>query len=60
MRQFLAAVAIAVALVVLAGTTNAATTVDLIWQTTGTDTIIGIDTSSAITIDVVLTAGQTA
>lgn len=56
-QKFLAAVASAVALVVLADPANADTTIDLIWQTTGTDTISGVNTSTTITFDVILTAG---
>jgi hypothetical protein len=46
-----------IALVGLAGTANASATVDLIWQSTGTDTISGLSTSDTITMDVVITAG---
>jgi hypothetical protein len=56
-RKPLAAVAIAVALMVLADRANANATIDLIWQTTGTNTISGVNTSTVITFDVILTAG---
>jgi hypothetical protein len=46
-----------IALVGLAGTANASATVDLIWQSSGTDTISGLSISDSITLDVVLTAG---
>jgi len=46
-----------IALVGLAGTANASATVDLIWQSTGTDTISGLAISDSITLDVVITAG---
>jgi hypothetical protein len=46
-----------IALVGLAGTANASATVDLIWQSSGTDTISGLAISDSITLDVMLTAG---
>ncbi len=52
-----AAVGSAVALVGFAGAASASATIDLIWADTGTDTISGVNTSSAITLQVILTAG---
>lgn len=46
-----------IALVGLAGNANASATVDLIWQSTGTDTISGLTISDVITLDIMLTAG---
>ncbi len=46
-----------IALVGLAGTANASATVELIWQSTGDDTISGLAVSDLITLDIVLTAG---
>ena len=45
------------ALVGLAGAANASATIDLIWADSGTDTITNVNTSSAITLQVILTAG---
>ena len=52
-----AAVGSAVALVGFAGAANASATVDLIWADTGTDQISAVNLSSAITLQVILTAG---
>jgi hypothetical protein len=41
----------------LAGTANASATIDLIWQSTGTDTISGLAVSDSITLDIWLTVG---
>ncbi len=41
----------------LAGAANASATIDLIWADTGTDTITNANSSSAITLQVILTAG---
>ena len=54
---FAAAASSVVALVGFAGAANASATIDLIWADTGTDTISGVNTSSAITLQVILTAG---
>jgi hypothetical protein len=59
MRKFFAvALGSVVALVGFAGAASASGTVDLIWRSSGTDTVTGVDTSSSITADVVLTAGD--
>ncbi len=52
-----AAVGSVVALVGFAGAANASATIDLIWADTGTDTITNANSSSAITLQVILTAG---
>ncbi len=52
-----AAVGSAVALVGFAGAANASATIDLIWAASGTDQITLANTSSAITLQVILTAG---
>ena len=52
-----AAVIGAVALVGFAGAANASATIDLIWAGTGTNQINDVNTSSAITLRVILTAG---
>ena len=52
-----AAVGSVAALVGFAGAANASATIDLIWADTGTDTISNVNTSSAITLQVILTAG---
>jgi uncharacterized membrane protein len=52
-----AAVGSAVALVGFAGAANASATVDLIWAKNGTDQISAVNLSSAITLQVILTAG---
>lgn len=58
MRKFFAAaVASAVALVGFAGMANASATIDLIWAANGTDTIESVADGSAITLQVILTAG---
>jgi len=54
---FAAAASSVAALVGFAGAANASATIDLIWADTGTDTISGVNTSSAITLQVILTAG---
>ncbi len=54
---FAAAVGSAVALVGFAGAANASATIDLIWADTGTNEIGGVNSSSAITLQVILTAG---
>ena len=54
---FAAAVASAVALVGFAGAANASATIDLIWADTGTNQISNVNTSSRITLQVILTAG---
>ncbi len=54
---FAAAVGSAAALVGFAGAANASATIDLIWARTGTDVISLANTSSAITLQVILTAG---
>jgi hypothetical protein len=41
----------------LAGTANASATIDLIWQSSGMDTISGLAVSDSITLDVMLTVG---
>jgi hypothetical protein len=46
-----------IALVGLAGTANASATIDLIWRSTGTDTISGLAVSDSITLDIWLTVG---
>ncbi len=57
MRKFFAvAVGSAVALVGFAGAANASATIDLIWAN-GTNSIGDVDTSAAITLAVILTAG---
>ena len=55
---FVAAASSAVALVGFAGAANASATIDLIWADTGTDTISIVATSSSITLQVILTAGD--
>ncbi len=52
-----AAVGSAVALVGFAGAANASATIDLIWATSGRDTTSNVNVSSAITLQVILTAG---
>ena len=52
-----AAVGSVVALVGFAGAANASATVDLIWADTGTNQISNVNASSAITLQVILTAG---
>ena len=52
-----AAVGGVVALVGFAGAANASATIDLIWADTGTNQISNVNTSSAITLSVILTAG---
>ncbi len=54
---FAAAAGSVVALVGFAGAANASATIDLIWADTGTDTISNVNTSLAITLQVILTAG---
>lgn len=54
---FAAAVGSVVALVGFAGAANASATIDLIWASTGTDTISGLDLSQTATLRVILTAG---
>ena len=54
---FAAAVGSAMALVGFAGAANASATIDLIWADTGTNRITNVNTSSAITLQVILTAG---
>ncbi len=54
---FAAAASSVVALVGFAGAANASATIDLIWADTGTDTITNVNSSSAITLQVILTAG---
>jgi len=54
---FAAAAGSVVALVGFAGAANASATIDLIWADTGTDTITNVNTSSAITLQVIMTAG---
>ena len=46
-----------VALAGFAGAANASATIDLIWADTGTNQISNVNTSSAITLRVILTAG---
>jgi hypothetical protein len=46
-----------IALVGLAGTANASATINLIWQSTGTDTISGLSISDTIILDVMLVSG---
>ena len=57
LSEFAAAVGSAVALVGFAGAANASATIDLIWADTGTDRITNVNTSSAITLQVILTGG---
>ena len=58
MRAFLVALVSGfVALAGFASSANASATIDLIWATTGTDTISSVATSSNITLNVILTAG---
>jgi len=54
---FAAAASSVAALVGFVGAANASATIDLIWADTGTDTITNVNTSSAITLQVILTAG---
>ena len=54
---FAAAVGSVVALVGFAGAANASATIDLIWADTGTNQISNVNSSSAITLQVILTAG---
>jgi hypothetical protein len=54
---FGAAVGSVVALVGFAGAANASATIDLIWADTGTNQISAVDTSSVVTLQVILTAG---
>ncbi len=54
---FAAAVGSAAAFVGFAGAANASATVDLIWARTGTNAITNVNFSSAITLQVILTAG---
>ena len=54
---FAAAAGSVVALVGFAGAANASATIDLIWADTGTNQITNVNTSSAITLQVILTAG---
>ena len=54
---FAAAVGSTAALVGFAGAANASATIDLIWADTGTNQISNVYTSSAITLQVILTAG---
>jgi len=54
---FAAAASSVAALVGFAGAANASATIDLIWADTGTDTIANVNSSSAITLQVILTAG---
>ncbi len=54
---FAAAVGSVVALVGFAGAANASATIDLIWADTGTNEITDVNSSSAITLQVILTAG---
>jgi len=54
---FAAALGSGVALVGFAGAANASATIDLIWADTGTNEIRGVNSSSAITLQVILTAG---
>ncbi|MCH7643847.1 MAG: hypothetical protein IH974_03345 [Myxococcales bacterium] len=54
---FAAAVGSAVALMGFAGAANASATIDLIWADTGTNEITRVNSSSAITLQVILTAG---
>ena len=58
MRKLIAAAAgSVVALVGFAGMAHSSATIDLIWQSTGSDTIADVNTSSEITFDAILTAG---
>jgi hypothetical protein len=58
MRKFLAvAMGSMLAFVGFAGAANAGATVELIWASTGTDTIEDVAIGSEITADIVLTAG---
>ena len=52
-----AALSSAVALLGFAGAANASATIDLIWADTGTNEITFMNTSSSITLQVILTAG---
>ncbi len=54
---FAAAASSVAALVGFAGAANASATIDLIWADTGTNQISNVNTSSAITLQVILTAG---
>ena len=54
---FVAAVGSAVALVGFAGAANASATIDLIWADTDTNQISIANASSAITLQLILTAG---
>ena len=54
---FAAAASSVAALVGFAGAANASATIDLIWADTGTDTITNVNSSSFITLQVILTAG---
>ena len=54
---FAAAASSVAALVGFAGAANASATIDLIWADTGMNEISGVNTSSAITLQVILTAG---
>ena len=54
---FAAAASSVAALVEFAGAANASATIDLIWADTGTNEISAVATSSAITLQVILTAG---
>ncbi len=56
---FAAAVGGVVALVGFAGAANASATIDLIWADTGTNVVSNVNVSSAITLQVILTAGPT-
>ena len=55
---FAAAASSVAALVGFAGSANASATIDLIWADTGTNEISGVNVSSAITLQVILTAGD--
>ncbi len=55
--EFAAAVGSAAALVGFAGAANASATIDLIWADTGTIAITNVNSSSAIYLQVILTAG---
>jgi hypothetical protein len=56
-KSYLRVLGIVVTLVGLAGAANASATIDLIWQSTGSNTIADVNTSSEITFDAILTAG---
>jgi len=56
-KFFVAAVVSAVALVGFAGAAGASATIDLIWNSTGTDTISDVPDTSAIRLNVIVTAG---